>query len=64
MDEPTGNLDSESEEEVLKHLFEIHKMGKTIVVVTHNNELAKKAEIVFEIRDGKQSNIEKFEGLG
>jgi putative ABC transport system ATP-binding protein len=53
MDEPTGNLDSESEEEVLRHIFEIHKAGKTIVIVTHNNELAKKAEILFEIRDGK-----------
>jgi putative ABC transport system ATP-binding protein len=56
MDEPTGNLDSESEEEVLKHIFEIHKAGKTIVIVTNNNELAKKAEILFEIRDGKLLN--------
>jgi len=53
MDEPTGNLDSESEEDVLKYIFEVHKAGKTIVIVTHNNELAKKAEIVYEIRDGK-----------
>jgi len=53
MDEPTGNLDSESEEDVLKHIFNIHQAGKTIVIVTHNNELAKKAEMVFEIRDGK-----------
>ena len=53
MDEPTGNLDSEAEEEVLKHIFEIHKAGKTVVIVTHNNELAKKAEMLFEIRDGK-----------
>jgi len=53
MDEPTGNLDSESEEEVLKHIFEIHKTGKTIVIVTHNNELADKAELLFEIRDGQ-----------
>ena len=56
MDEPTGNLDSESEEEVLKHIFEIHQSGKTVVIVTHNNELAQKAEKVFEIRDGKLSN--------
>jgi len=56
MDEPTGNLDTESEEEVLKHIFEIHKTGKTIVIVTHNNELAQKAEMVFEIRDGKLNN--------
>jgi len=60
MDEPTGNLDSVSEEEVLKHVFEIHKMGKTIVIVTHNNELAKKSENLFEIRDGKLSHSYKF----
>jgi putative ABC transport system ATP-binding protein len=53
MDEPTGNLDSESEAEVLKHIFDIHKTGKTVVIVTHNNELAQKAEMLFEIRDGK-----------
>lgn len=56
LDEPTGNLDSESEEEVLNHIFKIHKTGKTIVIVTHNNELAKKAEILFEVRNGKLSN--------
>ena len=56
MDEPTGNLDSESEKEVLDHIFKIHKTGKTIVIVTHNNELANKAELLFEIRDGKLSN--------
>lgn len=56
MDEPTGNLDSESEAEVLDHIFNIHKKGKTIVIVTHNNELAKKAEILFEVRNGKLNN--------
>jgi len=55
MDEPTGNLDSESEKEVLKHIFDIHKSGKTVVIVTHSNELAAKAELVHEIRDGKLS---------
>ncbi|MCL2009460.1 MAG: ABC transporter ATP-binding protein [Synergistaceae bacterium] len=59
MDEPTGNLDSESEEEVLKRIFDIHKMGKTIVIVTHNNELAEKAEMLFEIRDGKLCERER-----
>jgi putative ABC transport system ATP-binding protein len=53
MDEPTGNLDSESEKEVLEHIFKIHKSGKTVVIVTHNSELAKRAEILFEIKDGK-----------
>jgi putative ABC transport system ATP-binding protein len=56
MDEPTGNLDSESEKDVLEHIFKIHKSGKTVVIVTHNNELAKQAEILFEIRDGKLCN--------
>lgn len=53
MDEPTGNLDSESEKEVLEQIFAIHKTGKTIVIVTHNSELAQKAELLIEIRDGK-----------
>jgi len=53
MDEPTGNLDSESEEEVFKHIFKIHELGKTIVIATHNLELAQLAQNVFEIRDGK-----------
>jgi len=56
MDEPTGNLDSESEKEVLDYIFDIHKTGKTIIIVTHNNELAQKAEMLFEIRDGKLNN--------
>ncbi|MDR0463244.1 MAG: ABC transporter ATP-binding protein [Pseudomonadales bacterium] len=53
MDEPTGNLDSNSEKEVLKHISKIHKAGKTIVIVTHNSEIAAQAEILFEVRDGK-----------
>ena len=53
MDEPTGNLDSESESEVLEHIFKLHKEGKTIVIVTHNSEIAKKAEMIFTIKDGK-----------
>jgi ABC-type lipoprotein export system ATPase subunit len=55
MDEPTGNLDSESEQEVLEHIFKIHKTGKTVVIVTHNKELAQMAEMLFEIRDGRLS---------
>lgn len=53
MDEPTGNLDSESEEEVLNHILKIHKAGKTVIIVTHNRELAEKAEMIFEIHDGR-----------
>lgn len=53
MDEPTGNLDSESETEVLENIFNLHRAGKTVVIVTHNRDIAKKAETVIEIRDGK-----------
>lgn len=56
MDEPTGNLDSESEADVLDQIFRLHKEGKTIVIVTHNNEIAKRAEMIFKIRDGKLNN--------
>jgi len=52
MDEPTGNLDSKSEQDVLDYILGVHKTGKTIVIVTHNNELAKHAQLIFEIRDG------------
>ena len=53
MDEPTGNLDSDSEREVLNHIIDIHKTGKTIIIVTHSNEIAAKADILFKIRDGR-----------
>lgn len=53
MDEPTGNLDSESEAEVLDHIFKLHKEGKTVIIVTHNNEIAKKAGMVIKIKDGR-----------
>ena len=55
MDEPTGNLDSESEADVLDAIFKLHREGKTIVIVTHNNEIAQKAEKVFRIKDGRLS---------
>jgi len=53
LDEPTGNLDSESEAEVLSHVVKLHEAGKTVVIVTHNSDIARKAETVFEINDGR-----------
>jgi putative ABC transport system ATP-binding protein len=54
MDEPTGNLDSESETEVLNHIEKLHKRhGKTIIIITHNIAIAKQAEMVIEMRDGR-----------
>ncbi|MCL2227873.1 MAG: ABC transporter ATP-binding protein [Oscillospiraceae bacterium] len=57
MDEPTGNLDSQSEQDVLAHIFDIHKMGKTIVIVTHSKDIAGRAELLFEIHDGQLQNV-------
>jgi len=53
MDEPTGNLDSAAEGEVLDILFKLHGQGKTVVIITHNKEIAQRAERVVEIRDGR-----------
>ena len=52
-DEPTGALDSGNGEEVMRLLGELHKKGKTIVMVTHNENLAKQAERIITIRDGQ-----------
>lgn len=53
-DEPTGNLDSKNSEEVMKHLIAINQQQKqTIVMVTHDMELAKKATRILEMADGR-----------
>lgn len=53
MDEPTGNLDSEAEAEVMSVLEVLHRQGKTIIFVTHSNEIAARAEHIVVVRDGK-----------
>lgn len=52
-DEPTGNLDSVSTADVLHLLAELHAQGRTIVLITHENEVAERAERVIHIRDGQ-----------
>jgi macrolide transport system ATP-binding/permease protein len=52
-DEPTGNLDTKSEEEILKILTKLNEGGKTIIMVTHENEVAAYAKRVIRMRDGK-----------
>jgi len=52
MDEPTGNLDSASEAEVLGILDDLHAEGRTIVMVTHSLEIADRAQRIVEVRDG------------
>ncbi len=52
-DEPTGNLDSKSGKEVLDLLVGLNKKGKTLVVVTHDKSIAKKAKRIVKIKDGR-----------
>ena len=51
-DEPTGNLDSTSTAEVLALFGEIHRQGRTIVLITHEEEVASHAERIVRVRDG------------
>lgn len=51
-DEPTGNLDSKTSEEIMKLLEEIHAKGNTIIVVTHEEEIAAHAKRIIRMRDG------------
>ncbi|MFP4381792.1 MAG: ABC transporter ATP-binding protein [Candidatus Sumerlaeia bacterium] len=52
-DEPTGNLDSKNGEAILNLLFELREHGKTIIMVTHNEELAAKFPRIIRIFDGR-----------
>ena len=55
-DEPTGNLDGKSSEDVLKIIDELHRDGATIVLITHDPNVANRAQRVIEISDGKIIN--------
>ena len=51
-DEPTGNLDSQTGEDVLELMNELHAQGRTIVMITHDEEVAQRAQRQVHIRDG------------
>ncbi len=52
-DEPTGNLDTKSSKVVMDKLHELHKAGNTIVMITHNPELAEQAQRTIVVKDGQ-----------
>jgi macrolide transport system ATP-binding/permease protein len=52
-DEPTGNLDSKSKEEIISILERLNRQGKTVVIVTHENEIAAHAKRIIHMRDGQ-----------
>ena len=52
-DEPTGNLDSKSGEEIMKILDDLHNRGNTIILVTHEDDIAQHANRIIRLLDGK-----------
>lgn len=51
-DEPTGNLDSHSTQEIMGILQELHEDGRTVILITHDNEIAAQAKRVIKVKDG------------
>lgn len=58
-DEPTGNLDSKTSLEIMKLLEDLHQQGNTIIMVTHEPDIAKRAHRVLSILDGRIAQDEK-----
>ena len=59
-DEPTGNLDSKSQEEILALLEGLNRQGKTIIIVTHEKEIAEHAPRIIHMRDGRIISDERL----
>ena len=59
-DEPTGNLDSKSGHEIMNILDELHNRGNTIILVTHEDDIAQHAHRVIRLFDGKITEDEEL----
>ena len=57
-DEPTGNLDSKTREEIMSLFENLYRQGNTIILVTHENDIARHAHRIIHIRDGKIASDE------
>ena len=56
-DEPTGNLDSKTSQEIMEIFHELHAQGNTIILITHDNEVAKQASRAIHILDGRITEV-------
>ena len=54
---PTGNLDSKTSQEIMEMFHELHDQGNTIVLITHDNDIAKQAPRSIHILDGKVTEV-------
>lgn len=61
-DEPTGNLDSKSSAEIMRIFKDLNAEGRTIILVTHDPEVAKQAKRILYIRDGRIQKDERLDG--
>ena len=57
-DEPTGNLDTKTGDEIMALFARLHKEGNTIILVTHENDIAQRADRIIHVRDGKVESDE------
>lgn len=60
-DEPTGNLDTTTGEEIMLLFEELHRMGNTIILVTHEDDIARHARRIIRLRDGEIETQEKVD---
>ena len=58
-DEPTGNLDSKTSRDIMSLIDELHNQGQTIIMVTHEADIAKHCNRVISLEDGKIASDEK-----
>ena len=56
-DEPTGNLDSKTSREIMEMFQELHEQGNTIVLITHDNDVARQAKRIVHILDGRLTEV-------
>jgi putative ABC transport system ATP-binding protein len=60
-DEPTGNLDSKTSEEIMQLLCALNDAGRTIIMVTHENDIAAWARRVVRLRDGRVESDQRID---
>ena len=58
-DEPTGNLDSTTSDQVMELLLDLNQSGSTLIIVTHDNAIAKHCSRIIRISDGRILNEEE-----